>query len=152
MSSRQLLFFVTFILTIWNAALIWMTQVQCYPLWPMVGPAEFHAYHLAWWHSVWWTFVPAGLALIGSVLLLFRRPEYFPRWAALVVAGAQLVTLAATLAFWAPLQASLATSNGLDRAGFHTLMWTHWFRVALIWAPAVVMTRTLAQRISALPG
>jgi hypothetical protein len=152
MFSKQMLFFVTSILTIWNATLIWMTQVQCYPLWPMVGPAEFHAYHLAWWHSVWWTFVPAGLALIGSVLLLFRRPEYFPRWAALVVAGAQLVTLAATLAFWAPLQASLATSSGLDPAGFHTLLWTHWFRVALIWAPAVVMTRTLAQRISALPG
>jgi hypothetical protein len=148
MQRKHLLFFVTSILTIWNAALIWMTQVLCYPLWPMVGSAEFHNYHLAWWHSVWWTFLPAGLALLGSILLLFRRPPYFPRGAAMVAAGAQIVTLAATLAFWAPLQAGLATGSGLDPAGFHTLMWTHWFRVGLIWVPAVVMTRTLAQRVS----
>jgi hypothetical protein len=152
MPSKQLLFFVTAILAIWNAALIWMTQVLCYPLWPMVGPAQFHDYHLAWWHSVWWTFVPAGLALIGSIILLFRRPEYFPRWAARLAAGAQIVTLAATLAFWAPLQASLSTSYGLDLAGFHTLLWTHWFRVALIWLPAAIMTRTLAQRVWATPA
>lgn len=151
MRAKHLLFFTTALLTVWNAALIWMTQVMCYPLWPMVGSANFHDYHLAWWHSVWWTFIPAGLALIGSVLLLFRRPRYFPRWAAFGAVAAQLAALIVTLIFWAPLQAGLSAGSGLDMAGFHTLMWTHWFRVALIWMPAVLMTGALAQRISHIP-
>jgi hypothetical protein len=124
---------------------------MCYPLWPMVGSADFHRYHLAWWHSVWWTFIPAGLALIGSILLFFMRPRYFPQWAVLGAVAAQLVTLIATLIFWAPLQASLSTSSGLDMAGFHTLLWTHWFRVALMWVPAVIMTGVLAHHISHIP-
>jgi hypothetical protein len=151
MRARHLLFFITALLTVWNAALIWMTQVICYPLWPMVGSVEFHRYHLAWWHSVWWTFIPAGLALIGSILLLFMRPRYFPRWAAIAPVAAQCVTLVVTLVYWAPLQAGLSTADGLDMAGFHSLIWTHWFRVALIWIPAGVMTQVLAQRMSHIP-
>jgi hypothetical protein len=151
MQIKSLLFLSTAVLTVWNAALIWMVQVMCYPLWPMVGSANFRSYHLAWWHSVWWTFITAGLALIGSILLLLKRPQYFPRWAAVAAVSAQIVSLAVTLAFWAPLQASLSTADGLDLSGFHTLMWTHWFRVALIWIPAIVMTQALVQRISHLP-
>lgn len=151
MRLKSLLFLTTALLTVWNAALIWMTQVMCYPLWPLVGSASFHGYHLTWWYSVWWTFIPAGLALVGSVLLLFQRPRYFPQWAAFGAVAAQLVTLIATLVFWAPLQASLSTTNGLDLAGFHTLMWTHWFRVVLIWIPAAIMTQVLAQRMSQIP-
>ena len=140
MKPMHLLFTATAVLAIWNAALIWMTQVLSYPLWPFVDPAHFHDYHLAWWHRVWWTFLTAGLAFAGSVLLLFRRPGYFSRRAALVAVLAQVVSLIATLLYWAPLQASLATNAGLDPAGFATLMWTHWFRVGLIWIPAIVMT------------
>jgi hypothetical protein len=151
MRAKHLVFFTTALLTVWNAALIWMTQVMSYPLWPMVGSANFHGYHLAWWHSVWWTFIPAGLALLGSVLLLIDRPRYFPRWAAWGAVAAQMVALIVTLIFWAPLQASLSTGSGLDMAGFHTLMWTHWFRVALIWVPALLMTGVLAQHTSHIP-
>ena len=151
MRAKHLLFFTTALLTVWNAALIWMTQVMCYPLWPMVGSANFHDYHVNWWHSVWWTFIPAGLALVGSVLLLFGRPPYFSRPAAYCAVAAQIAALIATLIFWAPLQASLSTSHGLDIAGYHPLMWTHWFRVALIWVPAVLMTGALGQRVSHIP-
>lgn len=151
MNSKSFVFFVTAVLTIWNAGLIWMTQVICYPLWPLVGSADFHRYHLAWWHSIWWTFIPAGLAVIGSIFLLFRRPRYFPRWGALVVVLAQCVTLLATIAYWAPLQAGLSTANGLDMSGFRALMWTHWFRVALIWLAAAVMTQSLARQFSQAP-
>lgn len=151
MRLKPLVFLATALLTVWNAALIWMTQVMCYPLWPMVGSAAFHNYHLAWWHSVWWTFIPAGLALIGSMLLLFRRPWYFPRWAAVVAVVAQWITLVVTLVYWAPLQADLSTANGLDMAGFHALIWTHWFRVALIWIPAIVMTQVLVRRVAQIP-
>jgi hypothetical protein len=147
MRKQDLLFLTTALLTVWNAALIWMTQVICYPLWPLVGAAEFHRYHLAWWHEVWWTFIPAGLALLGSLALLSLRPIYLPRWAALSVVAAQLITLAVTLVFWAPLQAGLATPAGLDLAGFHTLMWTHWLRVALLWVAAGVMVGTLGRRV-----
>lgn len=151
MHLKPSLLLSTAILAVWNAALIWMTQVMCYPLWPLVGAADFHDYHVAWWHRVWWTFIPAGLALAGSLLLLFQRPLYFPRWAAYVAVAAQLVALLVTVAFWAPLQASLSTSGGLDLAGFHTLLWTHWFRVALIWVPAILMTGALARHMAHLP-
>jgi hypothetical protein len=147
MRRRDLLFLTTALLTVWNAAVIWMTQVICYPLWPRVGTAEFERYHLAWWHLVWWTFIPAGLALLGSLALLWVRPEYLPRRAVLLALIAQLITLGVTLAFWAPLQARLATPAGLDLAGFHTLMWTHWFRVALLWLAAGVMVATLGRRV-----
>lgn len=147
MRVKDLLFLSTALLTVWNAALIWMTQVICYPLWPLVGSAEFHRYHLAWWHGVWWTFIPAGLALLGSLALLFTRPDYVQRWPVLSVIILQLTTLIVTLAYWAPLQAGLATSTGLAMTGFHTLMWTHWFRVALIWTAAGIMVLVLGRRV-----
>jgi hypothetical protein len=148
---KPLLFLATAILAVWNAALIWMTQVMCYPLWQMVGSANFHGYHVAWWHSVWWTFITAGLELTGSIFLLFWRPRYFSLSAAIIVVAAQCIALFATLVYWAPLQAGLSTPSGLDMAGFHALLWTHWFRVALIWIPAIVMSQVLAQRILQIP-
>jgi hypothetical protein len=147
MRKSDLLFLTTALLTVWNAAVIWMTQVICYPLWPRVGAAEFQQYHLAWWHLVWWTFIPAGLALLGSLALLRARPEYLPQGAVVLVLVAQLITLGVTLIFWAPLQARLATPTGLDLVGFHALMWTHWFRVALLWLAAGVMVATLGRRV-----
>lgn len=50
---------------------IWLVQLSSYPLWAYVGAHEFHAYHIAWWHSIWGPiFIPAGLALFTAYAAL----------------------------------------------------------------------------------
>jgi hypothetical protein len=40
----------------------WLTQVE-WQLWKYVSKDTFDAYHLTWWHSVWWSIFPvAGIS------------------------------------------------------------------------------------------
>ena len=49
----------------YNVGTIWLTQVD-WQLWKYVGRETFDEYHLAWWHSVWWSIFPlAGVFFVG---------------------------------------------------------------------------------------
>jgi hypothetical protein len=133
------LLFITAILSVWNAGIVWFTQIAVYPLWPLVGADKFHEYHLTWWHDMWPSFAPVVLMFGFSVALLWIRPQGIRRW--LLWLGVILQTAVHTLTafFWAPIQAAMATPDGMSLEKYQALMNTHWFRVAFFFAYALLM-------------
>ena len=135
-----------------GAAQVWMVQVLCYRLWPLVGHEGFYDYHMAWWHSIWSSiFLPSGVALAGCLLLLRFHPAG-TRWL-WTGFGLQVLLGASTGLWWGPLMARLATrADGLLMDRYALLMTTHWVRVGIVTAYALVMMAALAERMSGAAG
>ena len=148
MAKSWWLLFATALLSVWNAGIIWFTHIAVYPLWPLVGPVRFHGYHLAWWHEMWPAFGPVGLMLLCSILLLWRRPEGVSRLLLWIGVLLQLTVHALTAFFWAPIQASMSTPEGMSVAKYQELMSTHWLRVAFFWVYAGLMIWIVARFVS----
>src|SRR5579871_4283068 len=129
---------------------IWLVQLSSYRLWALVGPGEFHAYHIAWWHSIWGPiFIPVGLALGCNIALFWFRSPALPRSVLWVGIALFILTYALTTVWWAPLMALIGASPAEFQAVFSwapqlrslrertqdqlydLLVATHWFRVTL---------------------
>jgi hypothetical protein len=134
----------------YNVGLIWLTQVVCYPLWAYVGRDQFYAYHGAWWHGIWGVcFVPAGLAVLGAVAMLWVRPPEVPAWQAWVGVALQAATWILTAVWWRRWMAELvAVSGPVYGELYHKILTTHWLRVALVTAYGLLMFRMAAESFS----
>jgi hypothetical protein len=136
------------ILSIWNAGIVWFTQIAVYPLWPLVGREQFHDYHLTWWHDMWPAFGPVILMLAFSIVLLWRVPEGVSKkllWLGLLL---QLTVHSLTAFFWAPVQAAMSTDNGMSTVLYNELMATHWIRVLFFVAYAGLMVWLVVTSVS----
>ncbi len=133
--SRWLLL-INLALTFCGVGQVWLVQLSSYTLWADVGPAEFPAYHIAWWHSIWGVlFIPAGLVVLCTVAMFWLRPPGVPTWAVWLGIALQFLIYGLTAVWWAPLMARLeGTSGPVYGPMYHLLMVTHWGRVALITA------------------
>ncbi len=149
MTKGLWLLFVTTMLGVWNAGIVWFTQIAVYPLWPLVGAQQFHDYHLTWWHDMWPAFAPVVLMLFCSIALLWMRPPGISRRLLWLGIALQVTVHTLTVFFWAPVQATMATSEGMSVLKYQELMSTHWWRVLFFWAYAALMiwifSRFLAQ-------
>ncbi len=151
MSADRWLLLIVSALSWYATGQIWIVQMSCYPLWPKVGQREFAGYHLAWWHSIWGViFLPAGLLLAGAIGLLWLRPPGVNSgllWAGL---GLQIALYVSTAAWWGPLMARLAKPEiGLLPDRYQLLIKSHWLRVAIVTAHAVVMVLMLMHAMAA---
>jgi hypothetical protein len=133
------LLFISVILSVWNAGIVWFTQIAVYPLWPLVGAEQFHDYHLTWWHDMWPSFGPVVLMFACSVALLCVRPGGIPAWTLWLGLHLQIAVHTLTALFWAPIQATMAAPGGMSLIKYQELMGTHWFRVAFFFAYAALM-------------
>jgi len=144
--------FSTMLLSVWNAGIVWFTQVAVYPLWPLVDANHFHDYHLTWWHDMWPSFAPVVLMLLCSIALLWNRPAGVSRMVLWIGIALQMTVHALTIFFWAPIQAAMATPEGMSVLKYRQLMASHWLRVAFFVAYAVLMiwvfARSTSQRVS----
>jgi len=143
MGKAWWLLFITVILSVWNAGIVWFTQIAVYPLWPLVGAAEFHDYHLTWWHDMWPSFGPVVLMFACSVGLLRIRPRGIPVWTLWLGVCLQIAVHTLTAIFWAPIQATMAVPGGMSLTKYQELMSTHWLRVVFFVAYAALMIWTL---------
>jgi hypothetical protein len=140
MNHTQWLLAVTAAFSFYSVGNIWLVQLSSYRLWPYVGKAEFHAYHIAWWRSIWGViFIPAGVVFLGSLLMLWRRPPGVPAWAAWLGFALQVMLYGLTAVWWGPLMARLSTPEaGLSLLLYRKLMVSHWLRVAIVTAYGVL--------------
>lgn len=112
---------------------VWLAQVD-WQLWRHVGRDTFPRYHLAWWHSVWWSIFPmAGVSFAGICAQLIWRPPVpaLLLWLALAI---QLVAYAGTAFWWGRGQAALEQAidpDGQPNPRYLLLLRTHWIRVLL---------------------
>jgi hypothetical protein len=147
MNRCQWLLLVTCALSLYSVGNIWPVQLSSYRLWMYVGPREFRAYHLAWWHSIWGVILaPAVLVFVCAVLMMWWRAPGVPPWAAWVGLALQLGLVVGTALWWGPLMARLEEPNGgLALERFRLLLATHWLRVAIVTAYGVLTLWMLAR-------
>ncbi len=135
----------TMALAWYHVGFVWLVQVVAWPLFAYVGPAEFNAYHWAWWRGIRYIlFIPSGLSFVGSVLLLFFHPPQVPLW--ILAAGLALYVLmyALTAVWFGPQQAKLSDTKSPQ---FALIIKTHWARTALVSAYGLSLFAALALRM-----
>lgn len=138
MDVRETVLLGTVAVTMFNVGVIWLTQRVVYPVWTLVGEHEWRAYHDAHKRRLPGTvFVPHGLGIVGSALLVGWPPDRVAVWLVWLGLALPITMVAGTLAYWAPLQIRLSTRPDLRL--LRRLRATHWIRVALIGAHGVVM-------------
>jgi hypothetical protein len=117
---------------------IWTFQVVLFPLWSMVRPEDFPAYHRKHFHSIFGViFLPMGLSAAGAILLWFFPPAAAPRWLLAAVLALQAV-LFLSLLYWVPLQLKIEREGNRPEL-MRELITVHWTRVANLTLYAAVV-------------
>jgi hypothetical protein len=146
--TPMIAFIVTLALTLYMCGMIWSMQILEYPLFALVGPKEFPAYHRR--HNRGLPFLvilPSIAAFVSAVVLIFTRPARLPLWTSIVIAVLDLLIIIATVALEAPLHARL------DREGYspmliRQLVLGNWIRTLLWTVNAVLLLVLTAQFVA----
>lgn len=146
MKSRRLLV-LNLAVSWYNVAVIWLMQTLIYPLWAYLPTAEFGAIQ---GRHFWWLFAlvfpQAALATVLSLGLVRRPPLCSLRWVLRLGVAIQIALWVLTAALWGRWQAQLALPGAAptpllgpaDQGLYELLVDTHWLRVGLITAYALL--------------
>lgn len=120
---------------------IWAHEVDIFRTWRLVDAKDFRAIQAAHWKRLpYWVFAPLGLALAGSVSLVFFHPGGSPVWAPWGSLGCQLLSHGLTAGFWGRWQAQLSRdARGPASPYLKKFLATHWIRTLLISAYGVIL-------------
>jgi hypothetical protein len=134
-------------LAFYNVGTIWAHEVDIFRAWRLVEPSEFHRIQGAHWRKLpYWVLVPFGVALLGSIALVWYQPIETPPWAVWGALSTQLAAHVGTLAVWAPWQAKLSKDPLGSRSPYLTkILSTHWIRTLLVNAYALILLLWLLQ-------
>jgi hypothetical protein len=79
-SSRFLL--LNLALAFYNVGTIWAHEVDIFRSWTLLDASTFHRVQAGHWHKLpYWVLLPAALALVGSIALIWFHPAGWPLWA-----------------------------------------------------------------------
>jgi len=133
----------------YNAGTIWAMETDIFRSWKLVGNQEFHTVQEVHWRKLpYWIFTPVGLALAGSVALIWYHPLGSPAWAIWGVPSAQSLSLVLTAVYWGPWQARLSKDPlGPRSAYLDKILETHWVRTFLINASALMLLAWVLQLV-----
>jgi hypothetical protein len=142
-------FVITLGLTLYMTGMIWSMQVLEYPLFALVGPKEFPAYHRRHNRGLpVFVILPSLAAFVSAVVLIFIRPARLPLWSSIVVAAIDLVVVVVTVARGAPLHSKL-DREGYSETVIRQLVQGNWIRTILWTVNAILLLVLTAQLISA---
>jgi hypothetical protein len=151
MNKAQWVLLATLVASFYNVGTIWMVHFG-WRLWPLVSPSDFGAYHLGWWAMIKpFIFPVAAVALLGSVVLIWWRPEGVTAVPVWLNVGLQLFTAALTIAFWGRWQGQTHFAklpNGLLDPMYERSMSTHWIRATLITVNGFIVLWMAVQHLS----
>lgn len=128
---------------------IWAHEIDIFRSWRLISRQDFATIQSAHWHKLpYWIFIPLGLALLGSVALIWYHPAAAPAWAIWGSLSAQLASHVLTAMLWGPWQAKLSKDDlGPESPYLSKILSTHWIRTLLINTYAAIL---LAWTIRAL--
>ena len=142
-------FIVTLGLTLYMTGMIWSMQVLEYPLFALVGPKEFPAYHRRHNRGLpVFVILPSVAALVSAVVLIFTRPAHLSQWSAIVVAAIDVIVVAVTVAREAPLHGKL-DREGYSAPVIRQLVRGNWIRTLLWTANGLFLLALTIQLIGA---
>ncbi|MFO1450707.1 MAG: hypothetical protein U1F61_21285 [Opitutaceae bacterium] len=133
------------VLSSFLCGLIWVVQGVVYPLFSLVGPAEFAVFHAAEMNRISWIVGPLmSLELILTLVAVAWAPREAVSW---IAAGFLGVVWASTAFLQVPLHQELATV-GYDGERLARLTATNWVRT-LAWTARVAVLWFWVRRLRA---
>src|SRR5579884_3565916 len=91
---------------------IWAHEIDIFRSWRLISRQDFATIQTVHWHKLaYWIFTPLGLALLGSVILIWFHPAIAPHWAIWGSLGAQLTSHFLTAIMWGRWQARLSKDD-----------------------------------------
>src|SRR5579872_1465061 len=113
---------------------IWAHEIDIFRSWKLIGAREFPIVQTVHWSKLpYWIFAPLGLALAGSIALVWYHPQGSPEWAIAGNLAAQVVSHLLTGIFWGRWQAKLGKDQRGPASPYLTkILATHWVRTLLI--------------------
>ena len=113
---------------------IWAIEVDIFRSWKLIDSKDFHMVQSVHWRKLpYWVFAPLAVALMGSVTLIWYRPENSPGWAIWGNLCCQLASHVLTAMSWGRWQAELSKDpSGPDSLYLAKILATHWIRTLLI--------------------
>lgn len=121
-------------LAFYNVGTIWAMEIDIFRTWKLLEPHNFPVVQTTHWKKLpYWIFVPVGLALVGTVVLIGYRPHDVPVQEIWIVLFIQIFTHFLTAILWGPWQAKLSKDElGSQSPYLDKILKTHWLRTALI--------------------
>ena len=142
-------FIVTLALSLYMTGMIWSMQILEYPLFALVGPKEFPAYHQRHNRGLpLLVILPSLAAFTSAVVLIVTRPKRLPLWASIVVVVLDLLIIIATAVREVPLHAQL-DREGSQAPLIRQLVQGNWIRTVLWTAKAILLLVWTAQLLVA---
>ena len=128
-------------LAFYNVGTIWAHEVDIFRNWRVLDPENFRRLQTVHWKKLpYWIFAPLGLALAGSVTLVWYHPPGSPSWAIWSSLGAQLISHILTAVLWGRWQAKLSKDSAGGRSPYLAkILNTHWVQTFLINAYALIL-------------
>lgn len=104
-----LLLLANLALSFYLVGCIWAHEVDIFRSWKLLDLEAFRRALTPHWHKLpYWIFAPLGLALLGSLGLVWRHPTSSPAWAKWGNLGFLLLSFLLTAFMWGRWQASLS--------------------------------------------
>jgi hypothetical protein len=127
-------------LAFYNVGTIWAHEVDIFRTWRLLDASDFHRVQATHWRKLpYWVFIPIGLALVGSFVLVWYRPDA-PAWPLWCAIGCQLASHTLTALFWGRWQAKLSKDPaGPNSRYLAKFLATHWLRTLLVTAYALFL-------------
>jgi hypothetical protein len=136
----RVMFLTTVMATLFCAAVNAYTLQVAYPLWRVVGAAEFPAVHKEYLERLWLVItVPHVVMFFASLGLIWLRPVFVPRGEAIAVfvLAAGVVGISAFLA--GPIHGRFEQTGVTDAAGYRTLIAISALRVGMMAGACAVL-------------
>jgi hypothetical protein len=129
------------VLAFYNVGTIWAHEVDIFRSWKLVPTDAFHRVQAVHWRKLpYWVLLPVGLALAGSVSLIWYGPANSPVWAVWCALGFQIAAHVLTVLFWGRWQAKLSKDPlGAASPYLAKILCTHWIRTMLISAYGFIL-------------
>jgi len=133
--------FLNLALGFYNAGTIWAMEIDIFRSWKLVDKKEFPTVQEVHWRKLpYWIFAPVALSAAGAIALIWYHPAGSPAFAILGNIAAQFSSIVLTGLFWGRWQAALSRDpEGPKSKYLKKILKTHWIRVLLINASAVIL-------------
>ena len=128
-------------LSFYMVGAIWAHEVDIFRSWKLINAKDFATIQSVHAHKLpYWIFTPLGLALMGSVALIWYHPAASAGWAIWGNLGCQLASHVLTAIYWGNWQAKLSKDErGPASPHLVKILATHWLRTALVTASGGVL-------------
>jgi hypothetical protein len=143
-----ILYGIYLFLAVYNAGNMLTLQIQHYGIYESVGEANFKNYMRANNKSALLPSIyPAMLLMLANIALIFSRPDFMPRYIAVLTFILNIIAFISTITWQRKLQGEMA-ETGYDELKILLLISTNWIRTFAFLIQAIIAVATIMQAVT----